>query len=41
VADRIVFMERDTILEDASAEQFFAGAQSERAQPFLSRILTH
>jgi glutamate/aspartate transport system ATP-binding protein len=29
------------ILEDASAEQFFAGAQSERAQQFLSRILTH
>ncbi|WP_158939189.1 amino acid ABC transporter ATP-binding protein [Burkholderia sp. S171] len=41
VADRIVFMERGAILEDASAEQFFAGAKSERAQQFLSRILTH
>jgi glutamate/aspartate transport system ATP-binding protein len=41
VADRIVFMERGAILEDTSAEQFFAGAKSERAQQFLSRILTH
>jgi glutamate/aspartate transport system ATP-binding protein len=41
VADRIVFMERGAILEDASAEQFFADAQSDRAQQFLSRILTH
>jgi len=41
VADRIVFMERGAILEDTSAEHFFAGAKSERAQQFLSRILTH
>ena len=41
VADRVVFMERGAILEDASAEQFFADAKSERAQQFLSRILTH
>ena len=41
VADRVVFMERGAILEDARAEQFFADAKSERAQQFLSRILTH
>jgi ABC-type polar amino acid transport system ATPase subunit len=41
VVDCIVFMERGAILEDASAEQFFSGAQSERAQRFLSRVLAH
>jgi hypothetical protein len=34
-------MERGAILEEAGAEQFFPGVQSERAQQFLSRVLTH
>ena len=41
VADRVVFMERGAIVEDARADEFFAGAKSERARLFLSRILTH
>jgi glutamate/aspartate transport system ATP-binding protein len=41
VADRVVFMESGAIVEDAKADEFFAGAKSERARLFLSRILTH
>lgn len=41
VADRVVFMESGAIVEDVKADEFFAGAKSERARLFLSRILTH
>jgi len=41
VADRIVFMDNGSILEDCATESFFAGIheRSDRAQQFLSKIL--
>lgn len=41
VADRVVFMDRGEIVEDASKEDFFGTPRSERAQVFLSKILSH
>ena len=41
VADRVVFMDRGEIVEDAPAAQFFEAPQSERAKTFLARILHH
>ena len=41
VADRVVFMEAGQILEDAKKEDFFGAPRSERAQQFLSKILSH
>jgi glutamate/aspartate transport system ATP-binding protein len=41
VADRIVFMDRGSIVEQADAETFFNAPQSRRAQNFLSMILAH
>ena len=41
VADRVIFMEEGTIVEDTSVENFFGGSSSERARLFLSRILAH
>ena len=41
VADRIVFMEDGSIVEDTPTAQFFANPKSERAAQFLDRILTH
>ena len=41
VADRVVFMHDGAIVESASNEAFFNAPRSERAQAFLSRILTH
>jgi polar amino acid transport system ATP-binding protein len=38
-ADRIVFMESGTIIEDATSETFFSGAVNERTQRFLDQIL--
>lgn len=38
-ADRIVFMERGEILENAAKEQFFSGKVGERTQRFLQQIL--
>jgi glutamate transport system ATP-binding protein len=40
-ANRVVFMDEGLILEQATPEEFFTNAQSERAQEFLSKILTH
>ena len=41
VADRVVFMDRGRILDDAGAEEFFgaSGRRSARAGEFLSRVL--
>jgi len=39
VADRIVFMDHGSILEDRPAEDFFGAPQSERAREFLARII--
>ena len=41
VADRVVFMDEGRIEEDCSKEEFFSGDRGERAQEFLSKILTH
>jgi ABC-type polar amino acid transport system ATPase subunit len=41
VAHRVVFMDAGEVLEEATPEQFFVAAKSERAREFLSKILTH
>src|SRR5215468_8739462 len=41
VANRVVFMDRGTILEDRPTNAFFATPATERARQFLSKILTH
>jgi len=41
VAHRVIFMDKGEIVEDATKEDFFANARSERAQNFLSKILVH
>jgi len=41
VADRIVFMDAGSIVEDTRTEMFFDQPKSERAAQFLSRILQH
>lgn len=41
VADRVIFMDQGRIVEDATKEEFFGTPRSERAQLFLSKILSH
>ena len=41
VANRIVFMDKGIIVEDCTKDEFFQTQRSERAQTFLSKILTH
>ena len=41
VADRIIFMDRGEIVEEAPPEAFFTNAQNERTRRFLSQILQH
>jgi len=41
VADRVIFMDGGEIVEDASKDRFFEQPHSERAQSFLSKILSH
>ena len=41
VAHRVVFMDEGFIIEDDLKESFFASPRSERAQLFLSKILSH
>jgi glutamate/aspartate transport system ATP-binding protein len=41
VANRVIFMDRGEIVEDAPKEDFFGQPRSERAQLFLSKILAH
>jgi polar amino acid transport system ATP-binding protein len=38
-ADRIVFMERGEIIENALSEEFFGGTVNDRAKRFLDQIL--
>jgi glutamate transport system ATP-binding protein len=40
-ANRVAFMDEGRIVEVAPPEQFFLGAESERARSFLSKILSH
>jgi glutamate/aspartate transport system ATP-binding protein len=41
VANRVIFMDHGVIVEDATKEEFFGTPRSERAQLFLSKILSH
>ena len=41
VADRVIFMDRGSIVEDCSKDDFFGAPRGERAQQFLSKILNH
>lgn len=43
VADRVIFMDEGRIVDDCSRDQFFgaSGACSDRAQRFLSKIISH
>lgn len=40
-AHRVVFMDGGQILEEGTPEQFFTAPRTDRAQDFLSKILTH
>ena len=41
VANRVIFMDRGSIVEDLPKDEFFGKPRSERAQQFLSKILHH
>jgi glutamate/aspartate transport system ATP-binding protein len=41
VAHRVIFMDKGEIVEDVPKEDFFGKPHSDRAQTFLSKILTH
>ena len=41
VAQRVVFMDKGSIVEDCPKDEFFGSPRSERAQLFLSKILSH
>jgi glutamate transport system ATP-binding protein len=40
-AQRVVFLESGQVVEEAAPEQFFSNPRTERAQSFLSKILSH
>ncbi|MFC5652607.1 amino acid ABC transporter ATP-binding protein [Paenibacillus solisilvae] len=41
VADRVVFMDKGQIIEEAPPEEFFSNPREERARLFLNRVLNH
>jgi glutamate/aspartate transport system ATP-binding protein len=41
VADRVVFMDEGSILEDCPSTKFFSSPESDRAKQFLAKILHH
>jgi len=41
VADRVIFMDKGEIIEDRPTDEFFGKPRSDRAQLFLSKILSH
>jgi glutamate/aspartate transport system ATP-binding protein len=41
VANRVIFMDQGSIVEDDSKDAFFANPRSQRAQQFLAKILHH
>ncbi|MFK7861773.1 MAG: amino acid ABC transporter ATP-binding protein [Granulosicoccus sp.] len=41
VADRVVFMDEGTIVENRPTNEFFSNPESNRAKDFLSKILNH
>ncbi|MCU0300098.1 MAG: amino acid ABC transporter ATP-binding protein [Candidatus Nanopelagicales bacterium] len=40
-ADRVVFMSDGAVVEEATPEEFFTAARSDRARDFLSKVLAH
>jgi glutamate transport system ATP-binding protein len=40
-ANRVIFMDEGQILEEATPQEFFTNAKSDRAKDFLGKILTH
>ena len=41
VADRVIFMDKGEIIEEASPEDFFGAPKSDRTRLFLSQVLGH
>ncbi len=41
VANRVIFMDQGSIVEDCTKEEFFASPRSDRARDFLAKIITH
>lgn len=41
VADRVVFMDKGRIIEEAAPDEFFSNPREERARLFLNRVLNH
>lgn len=41
VADRVIFMDEGSIVEDRETNAFFTNPESDRAKDFLSKILNH
>lgn len=41
VADRVIFVDDGTIVEDDPAEEFYHHPKEERARQFLSKIIVH
>jgi glutamate/aspartate transport system ATP-binding protein len=41
VADRVIFMDQGQIVEDRLKADFFSRPNTDRAQQFLSKILSH
>jgi general L-amino acid transport system ATP-binding protein len=41
VADRVIFMDKSEIVEEAPPEVFFTNPQNERTKQFLGQILNH
>jgi glutamate/aspartate transport system ATP-binding protein len=41
VADRVIFMDQGQIVEDRPKAEFFSRPNTDRAQQFLSKILSH
>ncbi len=39
VADRVIFMDRAEIVEQAAPDEFFAHPKSERTRAFLSQVI--
>jgi glutamate transport system ATP-binding protein len=40
-ADRVIFMDAGSIVEENTPEEFFTNPRSERARDFLGKILKH
>jgi glutamate transport system ATP-binding protein len=40
-ANRVIFMDEGSIIEEASPQEFFTNPTSERAKDFLGKILKH